>query len=190
VGTATKYYLSAGKKLVTSSSSIAADTQSFVTPPAGLPSSIDKADVLGGYIPGPTLPEIDLPGTSAAWTTSALTKSVDVAGSPVLNVKIAGSSASGGGPLGQLVLFVKVLDVDAKGGASVVRDLIAPVRIPDTSKPFTVTLPGIVHRFAAGHSIRLVIAGGSPNYRGGLVPTPVSVTTGTTGQVLTLPVVN
>jgi hypothetical protein len=193
VGTAKKYYLSAGKKLVTSSSGIAADTQSFVTPPAGLSSSLDPADVLGGYIPGPTLPELDLPGTSAAWTTPALSGAVEVAGSPVLNVALAAPTAKvtqAIGPNGQLVLFVKVLDVDAKGNASVVRNLIAPVRIPDATKPFTVTLPGIVHRFAAGHSIRLVIAGGSPNYRGGLLPTPVSVTTGASSQVLTLPVVN
>ena len=52
-----------------------------------------------------------------------------------------------------------------------------------------VTLPGIVHRFAPGHQLRLVIAGGSTNYRGGLTPNPVSITTGSTGQMLTLPIV-
>lgn len=193
VGKATKFYLSAGKKLVTTSSSLAADTQSFVTPPAGLPSSLDSADVLGGYIPGPNLPEADLPGTTASWTSAALTKAIDVAGSPVVNVKVDAPTANvtqAVGPNGQLVLFVKVLDVDAAGGVTVVRNLIAPIRVPDASKPFKVTVPAFVHRFEAGHSIRLVFAGGSPNYRGGLLPTPVNVTSGTTSQVLTLPVVN
>ena len=35
----------------------------------------------------------------------------------------------------------------------------------------------------------LVLAGGDPNYRGGVTPTPVSVTSGTS-QVLSLPVTN
>jgi hypothetical protein len=50
-----------------------------------------------------------------------------------------------------------------------------------------ITLPAFAHHFAAGHEIRLVLAGGDPNYRGGLTPTPVSVTSGST-QVLSLPV--
>jgi ABC-2 type transport system ATP-binding protein len=50
------------------------------------------------------------------------------------------------------------------------------------------TLPGIVHQFAAGHRIRIVIAGGSQNYRGGLLPTPVAIAAGT-GQTVVLPTV-
>jgi ABC-2 type transport system ATP-binding protein len=45
-----------------------------------------------------------------------------------------------------------------------------------------------VHRFAAGHAIRLVVAGGSDNYRGGVISAPVTIAGGT-GQTLTLPVV-
>jgi ABC-2 type transport system ATP-binding protein len=45
-----------------------------------------------------------------------------------------------------------------------------------------------VHQFAAGHSIRLVVAGGSDNYRGGLTPVPVTIAGGTT-QSLVLPAV-
>jgi ABC-2 type transport system ATP-binding protein len=56
------------------------------------------------------------------------------------------------------------------------------------SQPIRITLPGIVHRFAAGHSIRLVLAGGSQNYRGGLTATPVTVAGGT-DQTLVLPAV-
>jgi predicted acyl esterase len=84
---------------------------------------------------------------------------------------------------------MKVLDVDSNGQAKLIRNLIAPVRVPDVRKAFTVTLPGFVHRFEPGHSIRLVVAGGSTNYRGGLTPTPVTIPTGSASQVLTLPVV-
>jgi ABC-2 type transport system ATP-binding protein len=84
---------------------------------------------------------------------------------------------------------MKVLDVDSTGKATLVRNLVAPVRVPDVRQKFTVTLPGFVHRFENGHSIRLVVAGGSTNYRGGVTPTPVSIPTGSSAQVLKLPVV-
>jgi len=61
--------------------------------------------------------------------------------------------------------------------------------VPDVTRPVTVTLPGIVHQFAAGHRVRVVLSGASVNYRGGVVATPVTVAVGDTGQVLTLPVV-
>jgi predicted acyl esterase len=188
VGRAATYFLS-GAELAASKSAITTGSQSFVTPPAGLPSSTDHVDVVGEYAP---LPETDLPGTSASWTAPVLTKKLDVVGSPrlTLQVKAPGAAATQAtGTAGRLVLFAKVLDVDAAGKATVVNDLVAPVRVADVTKPFTVTLPGIVHRFAPGHSVRLVVAGGSTNYRGGLTPNAVTITTGSASQALTLPVV-
>ena len=58
--------------------------------------------------------------------------------------------------------------------------------MPDVGAPIKVTLPGIVHQFAAGHHVQLVVAGGSNNYRGGLTPTPVTIAAGS-GQRLVLP---
>jgi ABC-2 type transport system ATP-binding protein len=186
VGTATKYYLS-GTKLTTSSTGIATGSQSFLTPPAGLPTSTDPTDVVA--LP---LPETDLPGTTASWSTPTLTSATNVVGQPKLTVKVNAALAEAtqtAGPSGSLVLFVKIADVDAAGKATIIRNLVAPVRVPDASKPFTVTLPGIVHQFAKGHTLKLIVAGGSTNYRGGLIPNAVTITTGTTGQVLTLPIV-
>jgi ABC-2 type transport system ATP-binding protein len=87
------------------------------------------------------------------------------------------------------VLFVKVQDVAPDGTASLINGQVAPIRIPDVTKPVRVTLPGFVHQFAAGHKIRLVISGGSSNYRGGLTPTPVTIASGP-DQVLTVPAVS
>lgn len=188
VGAATKYYLS-GKALTTSPTGLATASQTLLTPPAGLPTSTDPVDVLGGSLP---LPEIDLPGTSVSWTTPALDSAVDVVGAPVLDLKVKAPTAALTqilGPTGQLVLFVKVADVAPDGTSTIVRDLVAPVRVPNVNRPFAVTLPGIVHRFAPGHSIRLIVAGGSTNYRGGLTPNLVTITSGSADQVLTLPVV-
>jgi ABC-2 type transport system ATP-binding protein len=116
---------------------------------------------------------------------------LDVAGTPVVSVRLQAPTAAGteaAGPAGQLVLFVKVEDVAPNGTATMIHGLEAPVRVPDASRPVQVTLPGIVHRFGAGHSVRLVIAGGSENYRGGLTPTPVTIDAGKS-QTLALPVV-
>ncbi|MBC7633755.1 alpha/beta fold hydrolase [Aeromicrobium sp.] len=187
VGTARKLYLSGSSQLSSSASGIAPSSQSFVTPIAGVPTSTDVLDVVGSSLP---LPETDLPGTFASWSTPALTAPLEVTGSPTLDLKVDAPAATLSQSLdpGKLVLFVKIADVDAAGKATIVRNLVAPVRVPDATKPFRVTLPGIAHRFAAGHTIRLIVAGGSTNYRGGLTPNPVTIASGA-GQVLTLPVV-
>jgi ABC-2 type transport system ATP-binding protein len=93
------------------------------------------------------------------------------------------------GPAGQLVLFVRLQDVGPDGKAKDLRLLNAPIRVKDVTKPFGVTLPGIVYQFAKGHRLRLVISGGSLNYRGGVTPQTVQITTGTTGHQLRLPIV-
>ena len=191
VGTPASYYLS-GSKLVTDQSQIATGKQTFVTPPGGLPTSFDELDALAALpLPPINLPEKDLPGTFASFTSAPGGANVDVVGSPRLKLKVDAKAAvatQGLNP-GKLVLFMKVLDVDTTGKAKLVRNLIAPVRVPDVRKAFTVTLPGFVHRFEPGHSIRLVVAAGSTNYRGGLAAAPVSIPTGGADQVLTLPVV-
>lgn len=194
VGAPREFYLSGGKALAGTPGAVTSGSQSFVTPPAGAPTSLnplDAAGTVGAPSTGSTAPT-DLPGTYAQWTSGPLGTPVDVAGSPVLKVQLQAPSAAlteGLGPAGQLVLFVKVEDVAPDGTASLIHGLEAPIRVPDVTRPITVTLPGIVHRFATGHQVRLVIAGGSINYRGGLVATPVTVAAGTT-QTLALPAVS
>lgn len=57
--------------------------------------------------------------------------------------------------------------------------------------PVTIELPAIVHRFAPGHRLAVVLAGGDLAYRGATLPQPVTLQTGP-GRVqqLTLPVVS
>ena len=68
--------------------------------------------------------------------------------------------------------------------------LISPVRVGDVRQPITIELPGIVHRFEAGHRLAVVLAGGDLAYRGSTLPQQVSLATGP-GRVqqLTVPVV-
>ncbi|HET7734892.1 MAG TPA: CocE/NonD family hydrolase [Nocardioidaceae bacterium] len=189
VGTAKTYTFSGTGQLTQGVPAVG--SQTFTTVAAGAPTSINPFDVLGGYAPLPAVPATDLPGTFAAWTTPALTSKVDVVGSPVATFRVSAPTVTLSqlaGPAGQLVLFVKVQDVAPDGTASLIYNLEAPIRVPDATKPIKVTLPAIVHRFEQRHQIRLVVAGGSTNYRSGVTATPVTIASGL-GQTLSLPVV-
>lgn len=178
-----------GGQLVASRAGVVPGMQAFVTPPGGVQSTLDSPDAVGGSLPAP-VPDTNLPGTFATWTTAPLGSNVDVVGVPVVHLRLSAPTAAlsqNAGPAGDLVLFVKIYDVAPDGTASLIHGLVAPARIADVTKQVVVTLPGIVHRFAVGHSIRLVIAGGDTNYRGGVVGAPVAISAGD-GQVLELPV--
>lgn len=187
VGTIRNFYLSGNGQLVGDPSQIRPGSQTFVTPPAGLPTSSSGIDAFSANMP----PDENLPGTYASWTSAPATSALDVVGEPTLTVRVHAPTAavtSALGPGGELVLFAKVYDVAPDGTESLVRNLIAPVRIADPNAPVRITLPAIVHEFATGHAVRVMLASGDLNYRGGLAATPVTMITGDTGQVLSLPV--
>ena len=88
-------------------------------------------------------------------------------GSPRLNVRISAPVAAqtqASGPRGKLVLFAKLYDVAPDGTQILQNRLISPVRVKDVTKPVQVDLPGVAQRFAAGHRIHLVVAGGDLAY--------------------------
>lgn len=190
VGTPQRLVLS-GSQLVPEGAPVARSTAKLLAGAAGLPTSIDPVDVLGSFFgEAGSLPEIDLPGTAASYTSAPLGSHLDVVGAPTLDLKVSSPTSAVTqllGTTGQLVLFVKLAEVDPDGTATIVRNLVAPVRVPNVNAAFTVRLPAISHRFDAGHRLRLIVSGGSVNYRGGLTPTTVSITTGSTGNALTLP---
>jgi predicted acyl esterase len=191
VGSARRYYLSQAN-LVSSPSAIQAGSQSFVTPPAGAPSSLGGLDAVGSQVTVPLdAPDLNTPGTFASWLGAPLTSPLTVVGIPSVTVQLSAPTAvasQAGGPAGQLVLFGKLYDVSPDGSQQLINGLVAPVRIADVTQPVHLTLPGIAHRFAAGHRLALYLAGGDSNYRGGLTPTPVTISTGSSGHVLSLPV--
>ena len=189
VGGTSRYYL--GTNALTGAAPLLSGSQTFITTVAGLPTSTNPIDVLGSIAPIP-VPEIDLPGTYAQWNTAALTSPVTVVGSPVVHLTVSDPIAGltqGAGPIGQVVLFLRLQDVAPDGTASDIYASIAPIRVPNVNAPFTVTMPGIVHQFASGHTLRLILAGGSTNYRGGMLPSSVTINGGA-GQTLDLPTTN
>lgn len=194
VGAARPFYLSGANDLQPAAGRVTAGSQTFVSTAAGLPTGIEDPDALGSTLPAGTnldVPNVDLPGTTGNWQTAPQSSTTDVVGAPTLNLTVSAPTAaltSAVGPAGRLVLFPKLYDVAPDGTASLIKGLVAPIRVTDPAKAFRVTLPAIAHRFAAGHRIRLVVAGGDVNYRGGLIAAPVTIS-GSTGNVLRLPVV-
>jgi predicted acyl esterase len=139
-------------------------------------------------------PVLDPPGTAIRFGTPPLTSPVDVVGSPRLTVQLDAptvAATQAAGPAGQLVLFAKLYDVGPDGAIELPHRLVSPVRVTDVTKPLTIELPGIVHRFPAGHRLVVVLAGGDQAYRGSSAIQPVTLATGPGHtQQLTIPVTN
>jgi hypothetical protein len=99
------------------------------------------------------------------------------------------AQSQGSDPAGMLVLFAKLYDVAPDGTVTLAHRLISPVRIPDVTKPVTIALPGIVHRFAKGDTMELVLAASDAAYRNNTLSGPVTVTVDPNApSVLSVPV--
>lgn len=141
-----------------------------------------------------TGPVTDPPGTAIRFSTPPLAQPLDVVGSPRLTVQLDAPGVAAtqpAGPGGQLVVYAKVYDVGPDGAVELPHRLISPARVTDVTQPVTIELPAIVHRFAPGHRLAVVLAGGDLAYRGATLPQPVALATGP-GRVqqLTVPVVS
>jgi predicted acyl esterase len=129
----------------------------------------------------------DPPGTSASWTTAPLGKPLDVVGVPRVTFSVDAPTFSvSADPAQLLILHGKLYDVAPDGSATLIRNQISAARIADPSKPVTIELPGLVHRFDEGHALRLTLSTSAATYRGGLGAGPVAIETGP-GSVLTVP---
>jgi hypothetical protein len=187
VGTTRHYFLSSSDSLVRTAGEVKAGTASFAAPAHPTVTSYSE---ISAEDPG-TQPPSDAPGSFAGFTSAPLPDAVDVVGIPTADVTLSAptyAGTQGSDPGGKLVLFFKLYDLDPAGNPTLVRRLIAPVRVADVTKPLHVTLPGIVHRFPAGHRFQLVIAGSDAAYHGNVLAGPVSVVTDPKSPgVLTLP---
>jgi predicted acyl esterase len=176
------YFLSSDGVLASGRSAVKAGTTTFVNPPAGAPVSYSETSNFQSSNFS-SVAATDAPGTFAAWTTAPFAANTDVVGIPVLRVRLTSL-------VGTATVFAKAYDVAPDGSTTLVRRLVAPTRLTDLSKPVSITLAGFAHRFAAGHSLRLVLAATDAAYRAQPVPTTYTVTVDPkTPGTLTLPVV-
>ncbi|HEY2791484.1 MAG TPA: ATP-binding cassette domain-containing protein, partial [Micromonosporaceae bacterium] len=137
---------------------VAGAPQTIANPPSSSPAALSSLPGTGGglasFVQGVVS---EVPGQHADFYSRPLTKAVDVVGSPTVQIRVAS-------PTGSAVVFVKLYDSDPGSGNTLPDGLIAPVRLTglppsiDAATPVTVTLPAIVHQFAAGHLIRITVA--------------------------------
>jgi ABC-2 type transport system ATP-binding protein len=191
VGTERTLFLSSegpeGGSLVADPTSVMAGTSAYAsTAPVG-PNYTETSAL------DQSRPVFDPPGSTVRFASAPLAAPVDVVGSPRLTVTLDSSAelTQALGPDGELVAFAKLYDIGPDGEpVELPNRLISPVRIADVTQPVTIELPGIVHRFDAGHRLALVLAGGDMAYRGSTIRQAVSLSTGAgITQQLALPVV-
>lgn len=175
VGVERAFHLSGDGRLVDAATDAVPGAQTITTGVAGLPTGIEPPNIA----PAAPIPTNTVPGTQTSWTTAPLSDPLDVVGIPTVTLHVQSP--------GHPVVFVKLYDVGPDGAATLINGLTMPVRITDPGAPLPVTLPGIVHRFDTGHSIRLTVAGGDVSFRGGLEATSVTLFSEGSGPLL-LPV--
>ncbi|GAA1258413.1 MULTISPECIES: CocE/NonD family hydrolase [Streptomyces] len=186
-----KLYLSGDGKLVDNRSKVARGSREYrnwLIPTSHSESSV--AGLIGLPDPAPR----DTAGTYLGWTSEPLTRTTDVVGSPKATLKVVSPRTervqNSDDAADKLVLFAKLYDIAPDGTKTLVHRLVAPVRVPDVTRSFTVSLPGIVHRYEKGHRLQFVVAASDDAYGGNKGIKPVTVTSAPedTG-VLELPVV-
>ena len=132
-------------------------TQPLVTPAGGTPAAITTVPGLGSLSSALGGQAVEIPGQFAAFSSEPLDEAVEVVGAPTVDIAVSS-------PTGEATLFAKLYDVGPGGDLTLPAGLVAPLRLTDVSTDPTaptevpVTLPGIVHRFEAGHTLRLVVS--------------------------------
>jgi len=182
-GTTTLY--GSGSSLVPTSKGLK-DSSTTIGVPAQTPLSYTETSALDL-----SKPVTDLPGGTAALSTGPLTHDIDVVGIPTATLRLASPTALAtqrGGPAGQLVAFIKLYDVAPDGSIDLPHRVISPIRIADISKPVQVSLPGLVHRFPKGHTMKLVVSLSDAAYKNNDLAQLVTLSTSQTAPTtLTLP---
>ncbi|WP_395365384.1 CocE/NonD family hydrolase [Streptomyces sp. YH02] len=186
-----RLYLSGDGKLVDNRAKVARGSRTYSN--WLIPTSHSESS-LAGTIGLPDPRPYDTPGTYLGWTSAPLTAPVDLVGAPKATLKVdspATERVQGSGDAAdKLVLFAKLYDIAPDGTKTLVNRLVAPVRVPDVTRTFTVELPGVVHRYETGHRLELVIAASDTAYSGnrGIKPVTVSGAPGDPGT-LELPLI-
>ncbi|HEY8739215.1 MAG TPA: CocE/NonD family hydrolase [Candidatus Dormibacteraeota bacterium] len=158
------FTLSGTKDLVLPGQPAAAGTAQVVNPPLGQPASYTETSNFQCstcYLPQtnqapfagiqPSNPPCAGICEYADFTSAPFGHDLVSVGVPTAHLHITALSA-------QPVFYGKVYDVAPDGSFELVKRLIAPVRVFDTSQPVDFQLLGLAHRFAAGHAVRLEIA--------------------------------
>lgn len=178
VGQTQNLFLSGGDAtgtggLVSAASQVTPGAATFTVSPVTTTSYTETSGV------DQTEPVTDAPGTFAAFSSPPLTSNADQVGSPTLTVNLSAPefAVTQSQPTGQLVIFAKLYDVAPDGTITLANRVISPTRVTDVTKPVTIHLPAVVHRYPAGDHLELVLSSGDTAYKGNDATGPVQVVT-------------
>ena len=155
----------------------AAGTVAFANVPGGMGTSYSETSGVQSGPPFSSVGPMDAPGSAATFESGPLGAPVDVVGVPTVTVDLSSALPAGVGPATDPVLFGKLYDIAPDGTPTLVDSLVTAARLPRTG-PVTLQLPGIVHRYATGHRLELVLATQDDAYLGMRVPDAYTVTLG------------
>ncbi|MFG2287223.1 CocE/NonD family hydrolase [Streptomyces sp. NPDC048595] len=186
-----RLYLSGDGTLVDDRSKVVPGSRTYRNLPMATSHSENSLSSMVGL---PDTAPSDLGGTHLIWTSAPVGgRPVDVVGAPRVTLKVDSPAAERAqespDAADRLVLFAKLYDIAPDGTKTLVHRLVAPARVPDVTRSFSVELPGIVHRYQPGHRLGFVIAASDDAYAGNRGEKPVTVTsTPEDTGVLELPV--
>ncbi|HEU4349479.1 MAG TPA: alpha/beta fold hydrolase, partial [Actinoplanes sp.] len=166
--------------------SVSGPAQPIANPPNGNPGALSSLPGAGDRL-STVLAGVagDIPGQFATFASTPVPSAIEIVGAPIVRLRAAS-------PTGAATLFVKLYDVDPAGVATLSAGLVAPVRLTGlpadlaAARPVTVTLPGIVRRIDAGHTLRLVVATSDQAF---LTPAEPATYTVAVAPAVTLPTV-
>ncbi|HWB65208.1 MAG TPA: CocE/NonD family hydrolase [Mycobacteriales bacterium] len=189
-GRTTTLFASGGSRLVADRRQVTRGSQTYANLAGPAPLSYSEVSgVQGSPLPNKTFKPFDTPGSFARWKSAPLRRHLDVVGIPTATVHVSSPLTSSLVAGTELQFFVKIYDLAPNGSVDLVHRLVAPVRVADPRRPVQVELPGIVHRFAKGHRIELVVAATDSAYRNANLVQPATITTSRQAPTsLTLPV--
>lgn len=178
VATPLRLFLSGTDALVDDASNIAPASSDIANPAGGMPASYSETPNFQSAEATPSFsatPASDPAGQAVSFTSAPFDSAVDVVGIPTAQLNLSNLNAAQ-----DVVLFAKLFDVAADGSAELIRRLVAPVRVPsaDLGEPVRLQLAGIVHRFEAGHSVRLTLATTDQSYRNAALADVISIDSG------------
>ena len=149
--------LDGGDPAQRSAVSVRGPAQPVVTPAGGSPAALTTVPGLGAVGAALGGATVEIPGQFAAFDSAPLSDALEVVGTTTTTLAVSS-------PSGTATLFAKLYDVGPDGGTTLPAGLVAPLRLtglstdPAAPTRVPVTLPGIVHRFEAGHTMRLLVS--------------------------------
>ncbi|MGY1591165.1 alpha/beta fold hydrolase [Geodermatophilus sp. SYSU D00708] len=149
--------LAGGDPATRGSIPVSGSVQPVVTPAGGTPAAITVVPGVGALSAALSGGTLEIPGQFAAFDSAPLESAVEVVGASTVDLDIAS-------PSGSATLFAKLYDVAPNGSMTLPAGQVAPLALtglsadPTAPTEVSVTLPGIVHRFEAGHTLRVVVS--------------------------------